>query len=157
MRGNDDFVRILRKALVDIEELKTAQPVGTNQIVAKGHQSAATYDRQFTVSAPFQSQGSSFKTLIITVAPQDLPPGNYLLSDLVADLKRTNGVRVSQWDANAQQINYGTYFFMERISNADDTQDRYFVGIVAPTGTVMRLKVYVMANTDVTFSIEELN
>jgi hypothetical protein len=35
MRGNNDLVQQLREVLQDIDELKTAQLVGTNQIVAK--------------------------------------------------------------------------------------------------------------------------
>ena len=157
MRGLNDMVRQMRDIITNLDELKGKQNVGTNQIVAKPYSTAAAYDLQFNVVAPFQSQGSSFKTLRIDVIPSNMPAGNILISDVVPDLRLLNGSRVSQWNFSNNTVNYTTYYFITRITNADTTKNSYFVGIVAPTNTTMRIKVQVVANSDVTFTITEVN
>jgi len=155
MRGNNDLVQQLREVLQDIDELKTAQLVGTNQIVAKPYATTDAYDRQFSITAPFQSIGSSVKAIRIDVTPTDLPPGNILLSDIVPELRYTNGVGVSNWTGSAIDLN--TFFFLVQIDSEQDAQNSYILGIVAPTNTVMRLKVHIMANATVGFSLTEMN
>lgn len=151
MRGNNDMVRIMRDILLDLDELKTVQPVGTNQIVAKPYNSGAAYDRQVTITAPFQSAGSSFKLMRITVTPTKLTPNNILLSEVIPELKYTNGNRISNW-GGPSSTSYG----ISKINGQDATKNTYLLFIVAPTNTVMRLKVWITANAEVTFNIEDL-
>jgi hypothetical protein len=84
-----------------------------------------------------------------------LPPGNILLSDIVPELRYTNGVGVSNWTGSAIDLN--TFFFLVQIDSEQDAQNSYILGIVAPTNTVMRLKVHIMANATVGFSLTEMN
>lgn len=152
MRGQNDIVRMVRDLLLDLDELKTAQPVGTNQIVVKKHSTSAAYDAQYTITAPFQSVGSSFKLLRITVTPTKLTPNNILLSEVIPELRYTNGNRVSNW-GSPSSTGYG----LSSITDPDDlTKNTYLLFIVAPTNTIMRLKTYVVANAEVTFSVENL-
>lgn len=157
MRGVDDMVRMLRNVLTAIDELKTAQPVGTNQIVAKPFAKPGAYDLQFTPTVPFQSAGSTFKVMRINVIPQNMPAGNILISDVVADLRKLNGDRVSQWNFSTNQFDYSLRYFVEKVNPANAEQNTYVIGVIAPTNTTMRLKLHVVANADVTFTIEELN
>lgn len=155
MRGYNDLVRQMRDILQALDELKTAQPVGTSQIVAKPYATADAYDRQFSITAPFQSVGSSVKAIRIDVEPTNMPEGNILLSDIVPELRYTNGVRVSNWTGSA--INLDTFFFLVLIDSAQEDRNSYILGIVAPTNTVMRLKVHITANATVDFTLTELN
>jgi hypothetical protein len=151
MRGNNDMVRIMRDILLDLDELKTVQPVGTNQIVAKPYDSGAAYDRQVTITAPFQSVGSSFKLMRITVIPTNLTPNNILLSEVIPELRYTNGTKISNWPYVAS-----TGFGISKINSEDITRNTYLLFIVAPTNTVMRLKLWITANASVSFTIEDL-
>lgn len=151
MRGQNDLVRTMRQILLDLDELKTVQPVGTNQIVVKPHDSGAAYDRQVTVTAPFQSQGSSFKLMRITVIPEKLTPNNILLSEVIPELKYTNGNRISNW-GGPNSTSYG----ISKINGEDPTRNTYLLFIVAPTNTVMRVKLWLYANAEVTFTLEDL-
>lgn len=151
MRGQNDLVRIMRQILLDLDELKTVQPVGTNQIVAKHYDTGAAYDRQFTVTAPFQSEGSSFKLMRITVIPNNLTPNNILLSEVIPELKYTNGAKISNWPYVSS-----TGFGISKINGEDTTRNTYLLFIVAPTNTVMRLKLWIIANAEVTFTLEDL-
>lgn len=157
MRGRNDLVQQLRNVLQDIDELKTAQMVGTNQIVAKPFETADAYDLQFSITAPFQSIGSSVKAIRIDVEPTNMPEGNILISDIVPELTYTNGVRVSNWNTAGQYIELDTFFFLVLIDSAQDDQNSYILGIVAPTNTVMRLKVHITANATVGFTLTEMN
>jgi len=150
-RSPNDIVRLLRKVLLDIDELKTSQPVGTNQIVVKRYDSGATYDAQYTITAPFQSVGSSFKLLRITVTPENLTDNNILLSEIIPDLRDLSGNRVTNWGPSV--AGYG----VSRITDPDDlTKNTYLVFMVANTGTVVRLKTYIVANAKTTFTVEDL-
>lgn len=152
LRNQNDLVRTLRNILLAIDELKTAQPVGSNQIKTKPHDSGAPYDRQMTISAPFQSVGSSFKLMRITVIPERLTANNILLSEVIPELTYLNGNRVSGWPANNGSTGYG----LSRINGPDPTNNVYLLFIVAPTNTVMRLKVWITANAAVSFTVEDL-
>lgn len=151
IRGDNNLVRALRDLLIDIDELKTAQQVGTNQIITKPYDSGAAYDAQVTVSAPFQSAGSSFKLMRITVIPTELTPNNILLSEVIPELKYTNGVRISNW-GGPSSTSYG----ISKINGNDPTRNTYLLFMVAPTGTVERVKVWITANAKVTFTLEDL-
>lgn len=158
MRGQNDIVRQLRDVLRDLDELKTAQFVGSNQIVAKPFEYADPYDLQFSITAPFQSVGSSVKAIKITVIPREFPPENMLISDIVPKLTYTNDDRVSNWDwVNNTRANLATSYFLAAIDNASNDQNTYILGIIAPTNTVMRLKTYITANARVEFTLEEMN
>lgn len=143
---------MLRDILTQIDELKTSQPVGTNQIIVKPYDTGAAYDQQVTITAPFQSVGSSFKLMRITVIPESLTDNNILLSEVIPELKYTNGNRISNW-GGPSSTGYG----ISRITDPDDlTKNTYLLFIVAPTNTIMRLKTYVVANAKVTFTVEDL-
>lgn len=157
VRGDNSIVTQVRDILQAIDELNTTQPVGSSQIVAKPYETGAAYDRQFSITAPFQSVGSSVKAIRIDVEPTDMPEGNILLSDIVPELRYTNGVRVSNWNAAGQYIELDTFYFLVLIDSAQDDQNSYILGIVAPTNTVMRLKVHITANATVGFTLTELN
>lgn len=157
MRGNDNYVRMLRDALTAIDELKTVQPVGTNQIVAKPFAKPGAYDLQFTPTVPYQSAGSTFKVMRINVIPQNMPPGNILISDVVADVRKLNGARISQWNYSTNTLDYSLRYFVEKVNAANANQNTYILAVIAPTNTPLRLKLYVVANADVTFNIQELN
>lgn len=157
MRGQNDVVHQLRDVLRDLEELKTTQFAGTDQIVAKPFEYADPYDLQFSITAPFQSVGSSVKAIKITVIPREFPPENMLISDIVPKLTYTNGAVVSNWDwVNNTRADLSTSYFIAAIDNASSEQNTYILGIIAPTDTVMRLKVYITANARVEFTLEEL-
>lgn len=151
IRSNNDLIRTLRDILTDIDELKTAQQVGTNQIKTKPYDSGAVYDRQVTITAPFQSAGSSFKLMRFTVSPTNLTPNNILLSEVIPELKYTNGNRISNW-GGPSSTSYG----ISKINGEDATKNTYLLFIVAPTNTVMQLKLWITANAEVTFTIEDL-
>lgn len=152
MRGQNDIVRMMRDMLLDLDELKNTQPVGTNQIVVKKFSKSGSYDTQYTITAPFQSVGSSFKLLRITVMPEQIAPNNILLSEVIPELKYTNGTRVSNW-GSPSSTSYG----ISKITDPDDlTKNTYLLFIVAPTNTIMRLKTYVIANAKVTFTVEDM-
>lgn len=151
VRDENNLVRILRNILTDIDELKTAQQVGSSQIITKPYDSGAAYDQQVTITAPFQSQGSSFKLMRITVIPDSLTPNNILLSEVIPELKYTNGVRISNWPTN-----YSTSYGIDKINGTDATRNTYLLFIVAPTNTVMRIKLWITANANVSFTLEDL-
>lgn len=151
MRGNDDIVRKMRNILLAFDELKTVQPVGKNQIVAKHYDSGETYDDEVTITAPFQSAGSSFKLMRITVIPETLTANNILLSEVIPELKYTNGTKISIWPY-VSSTGYG----ISKINGDDATRNTYLLFIVAPTNTVMRLKLWIVANATVSFTIEDI-
>lgn len=157
MRSQNDLVRQMRDILAAIDEFKAPQQVGTNQIVAKPYETADPYDLEFSITAPFQSVGSSVKAIRITVTPTNMPPGNILISDIVPELRYTNGDRVSNWDFNTNTVILSTFFFLVLIDSEQDDQNSYLLGIVAPTSTIMRLKVHITANATVGFTLQELN
>lgn len=152
VRSDNNLVKAIRDILLDIDELKTAQQVGSDQIITKPYDSGLAYDAQVTINAPFQSFGSSFKLMRITVIPTDLTPNNILLSEVIPELKYTNGVRISNWPPGTGSIGYG----ISKINGADPTRNTYLLFMVAPTGTVERLKVWITANAKVTFTLEDL-
>lgn len=151
IRSDNNLVRVLRDILTDIDELKTAQQVGTNQIITKPYDSGAAYDQQVTVTAPFQSVGSSYKLMRITVIPDSLTPNNILLSEVIPELKYTNGTRISNWPTN-----YSTSYGISKINGEDASRNTYLLFIVAPTNTVMRVKLWITANAKVSFTLEDL-
>lgn len=150
MRGVNDLVRMLRQLILDIDELKTTQFVGTNQIKAKYFEKFSSYDLQFSVVAPYQAQGRSHKAIKLVVVPKNMPANNILLADVVLDLRYLNGVRFSNWD------NDSAYRILP-VSPTVQSQNEYLIHIVAPTGTTLRLKIGIMANAEVDFYLQELN
>ena len=142
---------MLRDMQLEIDELKTAQQVGTNQLVVKPYDSGATYDRQVTITAPFQSVGSSFKLMRITITGDNLEGNRILLSELIPELQYTNGARVSNW-GGPSSTGYG----VSPINSDDATKNTFLLFIVAPTNTIMRVKLYIIANADVSFTLEDL-
>lgn len=157
MRAFDDLVRILRQLLLDIDELKTTQFVGTNQIKAKYFEKAGSHDLQFSVVAPYQAQGTSYKTIKLVVVPKNMPSQNILLADVVPDLRYLNGVRFSNWNSATNSANADTAYDIAPVSPTVQNQNEYLIHIVAPTGTALRLKIGIMANADVDFYLQELN
>ena len=157
MRENPDIVKQLRQAMLDLDELKTAQQVGTSQIIAKPYNSGAAYDKQFTCSATFQYPEAGFKIMRITLLPENLLPNNIPVAHVIPDLRYLNGNRVSRWDFTTNERDYTTFYFLTPIDQTNTQQPRYLLGVVAPKNTVMRLKLWITANCDLTFNIEELN
>lgn len=156
MRDTNNLIVMLRDALRAIEELKTAQLVGTSQIKSKYYETSATYDRTFTVTAPFQSQGSAYKSFLVTVKPVNMPKDNILIADLIADIRTTSGNRVSLWDAANSTYNYTMNYFITPTDPTDPTANKFLVGIVAPTNTMLTMKLGVVTNTDVAITIQDL-
>lgn len=150
-RSTNDLVKNIRDLMNDIDELKTAQQVGSDQIITKPYDSGAAFDRQVTITAPFQSVGSSFKLMRITVIPESLSPNNILLSEVIPELKYTNGVRISNW-GGPSSTGYG----ISKINGNDASRNTYLLFIIAPTNTVMRLKLWITANAKVSFTLEDL-
>ena len=157
MRAFDDLVRILRQLLLDIDELKTTQFVGTNQIKAKYFEKPGSHDLQFSVVAPYQAQGTSYKAIKLVVVPKNMPAKNILLADVVPDLRYLNGVRFSNWNSATNSANADTAYGIAPASPTVQNQNEYLIHIVAPTGTALRLKIGIMANADVDFYLQELN
>lgn len=157
MRAFDDLVRILRQLLLDIDELKTTQFVGTNQIKAKYFEKPGSHDLQFGVVAPYQAQGTSYKAIKLVVVPKNMPAKNILLADVVPDLRYLNGVRFSNWNSATNSANADTAYGIAPVSPTVQNQSEYLIHIVAPTGTALRLKIGIMANADVDFYLQELN
>lgn len=152
MRGNDDLVRTMRNILLDLDELKTVQPVGSNQIVVKPYDTGAAYDRQVTPTAGFQAVGSTFKLMRVTVIPTKLTPNNILLSEVVPEIRYTNGTRLSSWPGDGGATSYG----ISKINGEDPSRNTYLIMMIAPTGTTFRVKIWVTANAEVTFTLEDL-
>lgn len=157
MRAFNDLVRMLRQLLLDIDELKTTQFVGTNQIKAKYFEKAGSHDLQFSVVAPYQAQGSSHKAIKLVVVPKNMPAKNILLADVVPDLRYINGVRFSNWNSATGSANTSAFYGIAPVSPTVQSQNEYMIRIVAPTGTALRLKIGIMANADVDFYLQELN
>lgn len=157
MRAFDDLVRILRQLLLDIDELKTTQFVGTNQIKAKYFEKPGSHDLQFSVVAPYQAQGTSYKAIKLVVVPKNMPPQNILLADVVPDLRYLSGVKFSNWNSATNSANADTAYGIAPISPTVQNQNEYLIHIVATTGTALRLKIGIMANADVDFYLQELN
>lgn len=157
MRAFNDLVRMLRQLLLDIDELKTTQFVGTNQIKAKYFEKAGSHDLQFSVVAPYQAQGSSHKAIKLVVVPKNMPAKNILLADVVPDLRYLNGVRFSNWNSATNSASTGAFYGIAPVSPTVQSQNEYLIHIVAPTGTTLRLKIGIMANADVDFYLQELN
>ena len=157
MRAFDDLVRMIRQLLLDIDELKTTQFVGTNQIKAKYFEKAGSHDLQFSVVAPYQAQGTSYKAIKLVVVPKNMPAKNILLADVVPDLRYLNGVRFSNWNSATNSANADTAYGIAPVSPTVQNQNECLIHIVAPTGTALRLKIGIMANADVDFYLQELN
>lgn len=157
MRGVNDLVRMLRQLVLDIDELKTTQFVGTNQIKAKYFEKPGVHDLQFRVTAPYQAQGSSHKTIRLTVMPKNMPASNILLVDVAAEITYTNGARLSAWNQAAKNINYNALYSIIPINSTNQRQNEYLIRIIAPTNTVLRIKLGIMANAEVDFVLQELN
>lgn len=157
MRLFNDLVRMLRQLLLDIDELKTTQFVGTNQIRAKYYENPTSHDLQFSVTAPYQSVGSAHKAIKLVVTPENMPAGNILLADVAVDITYLDGTRLSNWDAVNNTINYSSFYAIFPISPTNPAQNEYLIHIVARAGTVLRLKLGIMANADVGFYLQELN
>lgn len=157
MRAFNDLVRMLRQLLLDIDELKTTQFVGTNQIKAKYFEKSGSHDLQFSVVAPYQAQGSSHKAIKLVVVPKNMPAKNILLADVVPDLRYLNGVRFSNWNSATNSANTAAFYGIAPVSPTVQSQNEYLIHIVAPTGTALRLKIGIMANADVDFYLQELN
>lgn len=142
-----NIIKDTRGILLDIDELKTTQAVGTSQIVAKPYDSGNAYDLQFTLTKPFQSIGSSYQMLRVDVTPINLPDDNILITDIVPDFRRTNGTRFSQWENGT--INWDNIIAVIPYSDGPENVNTYLIFIVGPTNLVLRLKSYIMANCDV--------
>ena len=151
IRSDNNLVRTLRDLLIDIDELKTAQQVGSDQIVTKPYDSGVAYDMQVTVTAPFQSAGSSFKLMRITVIPDSLTPNNILLSEVIPELRYTGGTKFSNWPYDTSR-SWG----ISKINGNDPTRNTYLLFIVGPTGMILRTKLWITANAKVSFTLEDL-
>lgn len=157
MRVTDDLVRMIRQIMLDIDELKTTQFVGTNQIKAKYFEKPGSHDLQFSVVAPYQAQGTSYKAIKLVVVPKNMPTKNILLADVVPDLRYLNGVRFSNWNSATNSANAGAGYSIAPVNPTIQSQNEYLIHIVAPTGTALQLKIGIMANADVDFYLQELN
>ena len=129
------------------QELKQAQQVGTNQILAKS-QTSSSYN--VTLTQGFMAEGTAIVVFLIEVTPQNLPAGNMFVSNLTPIIKKSDGSRFSIWE-NGPNMNNNIVVI--RVDMGNSTQDKWFVAISGNTNTVLNIKFRISSSLDMTYNI----
>ena len=129
------------------QELKQAQQVGTNQILAKS-QTSSSYN--VTLTQGFMAEGTAIVVFLIEVTPQSLPAGNMFVSNLTPIIKKSDGSRFSIWE-NGPNMNNNIVVI--RVDMGNSTQDKWFVAISGNTNTVLNIKFRISSSSDMTYNI----
>lgn len=129
------------------QELKQAQQVGTNQILAKS-QTSSSYN--VTLTQGFMAEGTAIVVFLIEVTPQNLPAGNMFVSNLTPIIKKSDGSRFSIWE-NGPNMNNNIVVI--RVDMGNSTQDKWFVAISGNTNTVLNIKFRISSSSDMTYKI----
>lgn len=129
------------------QELKQAQQVGTNQILAKS-QTSSSYN--VTLTQGFMAEGTAIVVFLIEVTPQNLPAGNMFVSNLTPIIKKSDGSRFSIWE-NGPNMNNNIVVI--RVDMGNGMQDKWFVAISGNTNTVLNIKFRISSSSDMTYNI----
>lgn len=129
------------------QELKQAQQVGTNQILAKS-QTSSNYN--VTLTQGFMAEGTAIVVFLIEVTPQNLPAGNMFVSNLTPIIKKSDGSRFSIWE-NGPNMNNNIVVI--RVDMGNSTQDKWFVAISGNKNTVLNIKFRISSSSDMTYNI----
>lgn len=129
------------------QELKQAQQVGTNQILAKS-QTSSNYN--VTLTQGFMAEGTAIVVFLIEVTPQNLPTGNMFVSNLTPIIKKSDGSRFSIWE-NGPNMNNNIVVI--RVDMGNSTQDKWFVAISGNTNTALNIKFRISSSSDMTYNI----
>lgn len=139
--------QIVGDLLRQSQELKQAQQVGTNQILAKS-QTSSSYN--VTLTQGFMTEGTAIVVFLIEVTPQNLPAGNMFVSNLTPIIKKSDGSRFSIWD-NGPNMNNNIVVI--RVDMGNSVQDRWFVAISGNTNTTLNIKFRISSSADMTYNI----
>lgn len=129
------------------QEIKQAQQVGTNQILAKS-QTSSTY--RVTLTQGFMAAGTAIVVFLIEVTPRNLPAGNMFVSNLTPIVKHSDGSRFSIWENGP---NLANNMIKIRVDMGNSEQDKWYVAISGNTNTVLNIKFRISSSSDMTYNI----
>ena len=150
MRQTDTIIRQLSQAKRDLEEIKTAQFTGAEQIKIRN---IVAPRRNFTPTAMFQSQNSTIKAFKITARAENLDPRNVLLVYPVIECWQ-NGTQLLNFKNG--NVSYEKRSFLYEAEKSATERSWVFV-VIAPRGQSFELRTQFFASAEISYNITELN
>ena len=150
MRQIDSIIRQLSKAKRDLEELKTAQFTGTEQIRAKN---IIAPNRTFTPTVMFQSVDTTIKAFKITVRAVDFDSRNVLLVYPIVEAWQ-NGAQVLNFRNGS--ISYDRRTFLGQTDNSKTERSWVFV-VISPKNQTYELRTQFFTSANIEYEIQELS
>lgn len=150
MRQTDTIIRQLSQAKRDLEELKTAQFTGAEQIKV---QNIVAPRKNFTPTAMFQSANSTIKAFKITARAVNLDPRNVLLVYPIIECWQ-NGQQVLNFQNGG--ISHEKRSFSYEAESSALERSWVFV-VIAPRGQNLELRTQFFASAEIEYEIRELN
>lgn len=162
----NDIPSRVRRAIAAIRQLKNRQFIGGDSVVFYQKDTGNTYDWSGTLPPSPQAANSALKALRVTAIAKRQ---NVLFGDLIAELYVNNmNARHTVIDYINEINNNLTYFSIqsERMPVTPSQTNRavwnVYIGAGDPTGSgrptnTCFMKAYVIANDDVTVTVESIN
>ena len=137
-RNSDNIIRRLIELKTELDEIKTRQFIGSNQIVMYPYETSSTWDITLTANRAGQVAGSGWNVALITATAID---SSNLVADLVAQFSITMPIG-GDWVNVPQPAN---------VSN----RMQWYVPVFGSLGQSISVKTQVIANTPVTITATE--
>ena len=150
MRQIDSIIRQLSQAKRDLEELKTAQFTGAEQIRVKN---VVAPNRTFTPTGMFQSADTTIKAFKITVRAVDFDSRNVLLVYPIVEAWQ-NGAQVLNFRNGS--ISYDRRTFLGQTDNSKAERSWVFV-VISPKNQTYELRTQFFTSANIEYEIQELN
>ena len=150
MRQTDTIIRQLSQAKRDLEELKTAQFTGAEQIRVKN---VVAQNRTFTPTGMFQSVDTTIKAFKITVRAVDFDSRNVLLVYPIVEAWQ-NGAQVLNFRNGS--ISHDRRTFLGQTDNSKAERSWVFV-VISPKNQTYELRTQFFTSANIEYEIQELN
>lgn len=150
MRQIDSIIRQLSQAKRDLEELKTAQFTGAEQIRVKN---IIAPSRTFTPTAMFQSVDTTIKAFKITVRAVDFDSRNVLLVYPIVEAWQ-NGAQVLNFRNGS--ISYDRRTFLGQTNNGKTERSWVFV-VISPKNQTYELRTQFFTSANIEYEIQEMS
>lgn len=149
MRHDDDFIRDVSRIKTSIEELKTAQITGSDQLVVEG----VKQSKNIQMTGTFQAIGTSLKTIKLTVIADNLDKENILLAFMIAGLYKNNQQLITIKNG---AIDYTVRSWLKEIESEENNKRIWIFSVIAPTGENYEVRAEALATTKINLIMEEL-
>lgn len=156
MRQEPDIIISLADIRRQLEELKTRQFIGSNQIVLNTFMLSGTYDwgGQLTATTGYDLQKARGLLVTVTAQKQD-----NLIADLIVEISKSSSMSplwTKKDDLNASFAGTGTLslsYWPIPLSTTDSKMKKWQIFLLGDTNIYAYVKFQAVANDDVTITV----